>query len=124
MRWLRENSEVIEALGTLLTAFVAAAALIGVKIQIDSSAKVAEAQSAREIYRDFLELSIANPDLADPGQCPAFTPARSIAYTYYLEYMLYTAEQVTQMDAEWQSTFDNTFEEHLDALCASNDWSG
>ncbi|MGB0798574.1 MAG: hypothetical protein ACPGRD_04580 [Planktomarina sp.] len=124
MNWLRRNADVLEGIGAILTALVAVAALIGVKVQMDANARVAEAQSARDIYRGFLALSIDNPDLADPGTCPQFTPAREVAYAHYFEYMLYTAEQVIRMDSDWETSFDLVLENHLQMICSTDNWAG
>lgn len=122
--WMGRNSDALQGLGALLTAVVAAVALVGVKLQIDASANQAEAQSAREIYRGFLSLSLSNPDLADPGRCPAFDDRQTTQYEAYLEYMFYTAEQVTKMDPEWDGVFAEVFERHADVICESADWGG
>ncbi|MEM1301574.1 MAG: hypothetical protein AAGH17_03245, partial [Pseudomonadota bacterium] len=60
MAWLKRNAEALQAIGALLTAAVAIAALVGVKWQLDAAERISQAQSAREIYRDFVALSLAN----------------------------------------------------------------
>lgn len=122
--WLRRNSEILEGVGAIITAFVAVAALIGVKVQIDASARLAQTQSAREIYRDFLALSITHPKYAEPDNCTQMSTEEAVAYTHFFEYFLYTMEQVTAMDPAWSETFVNSLEPHQIALCLENDWSG
>ena len=38
MRWIKDNAPSIEAIAALITALVAVAALIGVKLQLDANA--------------------------------------------------------------------------------------
>ena len=67
--WLESNSRALQALAGLITALLALLALIGVKWQIDASFDSQREQSARDIYREFLNLSISNPEFADPDYC-------------------------------------------------------
>ena len=68
-KWLDSRAKAIQALGVIVTMFAALAAVIGVKLQIDANARQQREQSAREIYREYLALSIARP--------PQLNPARS-----------------------------------------------
>ena len=124
MSRLRQNAPVIEALASLLMALVAALALIGVKLQIDAQDRTAREQSAREIYREFLAITVANPTLAAPDACMGLTGPENPAYDAYLEYLLYTAEQTIALDADWEPTIAQWFDNHAPVLCAIEDWSG
>jgi len=124
MRWFRENAQVVEAAATLLMALVAALALIGVKLQIDANDLVQREQSARDIYRNFLALTVAHPDLAQPDACRGLTGPPDPAYTAYLEFLLYTAEQTIGLDPDWEPTITPWLENHAQVLCAISDWSG
>ena len=124
MSWLRRNAEAVQAIGTLLTAALAIVALIGVKWQLDGAERISQAQTAREIYRDFVALSLSNPELADPGLCPEFSDKQDIQYDHFVEYMLYTAEQVIEADPEWASTFEGVLEPHTTYFCATSGWNG
>ncbi len=124
MSWLRHNGEALQGIGAILTALIAVVALAGVKFQIDAQEKVSREQAAREIYREFLALSIANPELADPGTCPDFDDATSVKYDHYLEHLLYTAEEVMNANPEWEGTFTAAFATHGTAICSETDWSG
>ncbi len=106
------------------TALVALLALVGVKLQIDATAQVQATQSARDIYRGFLELSIAQPDLAHPAECRGTGDDPDPAYHAYLDYLLYTTEQVTALDPVWDGVMDGWLENHIDALCVYTDLSG
>ncbi|MEO0484914.1 MAG: hypothetical protein AAF092_03255 [Pseudomonadota bacterium] len=119
MNWLRRNAEALQAVGALLTAAFAIVALVGVKWQLDTSERIARETQARDIYRSFLALSLAQPNYAEPGQCPGFEGAEATAYDYYMEYTLYTAEQVIEMDPAWEGTFEEVFSQHLDWLCGA-----
>ena len=123
MNWLGRNSNAVQALSAILTALVATAALIGVKYQIDASYRVQREQSAKEIYREMLNISIANPDYASPDFCALKQSPKLAAYESYVEYVLYTAEQVLEMDPGWAATFEGHLESHADYICSTKEWS-
>jgi hypothetical protein len=52
----------VQAIAAIMTAVIALSALIGAKFQIYASAKVQPAQSARDLYREFLQLSVSKPN--------------------------------------------------------------
>lgn len=120
MSWLRQNADALQALAAIATLLVALGALIGVKVQIDATDRLNKQQSAREIYREYLSLSITNPAFSAPNYCALETgpPATLNGYSNYLEYTLYTAELMMQADDGWDSTFQGIFDTHTAALCA------
>jgi hypothetical protein len=124
LNWLHRNSNAVQAFAALTTAVVALAALIGVKYQIDASYRVQREQSSKEIYREMLNISIANPDFAAPDYCALKQSPKLPAYEAYVEYVLYTAEQVLEMNREWQPTIQGQLETHAGFICATDDWSG
>lgn len=121
--WLERHAKAIQALGAIVTMLAAVAALVGVKIQIDASARQAREQSARDIYREFLNLSIARPELAEPNYCEISGSPNEAAYENYLEYTLYTAEQLRSVSPDWDATMLEHLAAHRAALCADGDWS-
>ena len=124
MRWLERHSQALQALGALLTAVFALVALLGVKLQLDTTERISREAQARDIYRSYLSLSINTPQFASPGQCPSFNETELGAYYTYVEYLLYTAEQVTAMDASWAETFEVALSDHLAFICTEDDWNG
>jgi hypothetical protein len=116
MRWLNANAGALQGAATVLTAAIALAALVGVKVQIDAADRLAAEQSARDIYREFLALSLQNPKFSAAGGCVA--EADRAAYGDYVDYMLYMAEQVLAADKDWQPAIDDLFERHGAAICA------
>ena len=124
MNWLERHSKALQALSAIVMAVVAVAALAGVKYQIDASYRVQREQSAKEIYREFLNISIANPDFAAPDYCALRRTPRRAAYEAYAEYLLYTAEQVIAMDGAWAATFDEQLKTHAAYICAEPDLIG
>lgn len=124
MNWLSKHAQALQALGALMTVLIAIAALIGVKWQIDSAARIAQAQTAREFYRDYVALSLAQPKFANPAACPEFSNDETTSYEYYVEYLLYTAEQVIEADPDWAGTFESEFESHLSYICTITDGAG
>lgn len=123
MNWLGKHSGTLQALSSVITAAVAVVALIGVKHQIDASYRVQQGQSAREIYREMLNISIANPEYASPDYCALKQSPKFPAYESYVEYVLYTAEQVIEMDPGWAATIEGHLETHRQYMCSIEDWS-
>lgn len=121
-RWVKSNAEPLEAVGTLLTALVAVVALLGVKWQLDENDRLQREQGARETYREFLKLGMERPDLATGDICRISDPDRQTAYAHYVEYALYTAEQVLAADPEWQEPMRQALEPHSNYLCGKQDW--
>jgi hypothetical protein len=120
MNWLNRNSAALQALAALMTVAVAVVALVGVKLQVDASYRVQREQSAKEIYREFLNLSITNPDLAEPNYCALSKTPKLPAYESFVTYLLYTAEQVIDMDESWAATMQQHLEVHRDYLCLAH----
>jgi hypothetical protein len=58
MSWLNCNSNALQTIAAIIAALVAIVALIGIKFQVDASYRV---QSANEIYRELLNISVAKP---------------------------------------------------------------
>jgi hypothetical protein len=124
MKWLDQHHGAIQALAGLLTFCVAIAALIGVKVQIDAAERTQREQSARDIYREFLNLSIAQPDLAKPNYCAIIEPKQRVAYENYVTYMLYASEQILDALPDWEATINGHLTNHRDILCSERGWAG
>jgi hypothetical protein len=120
MNWLDRNSSALQAIAAIVTAIVAMVALIGIKFQVDASYRVQREQSAKEIYRELLNISIANPDFAAPNFCVLKQSPKFLAYESYVDYVLYTAEQVIDMDGSWSSTIESHLEVHANYICSSD----
>ncbi len=121
--WLESHSKSVQAIGTLVTALVAIAALIGVKVQIDSAARLQQEQSARDIYREFLNISISRPEFSEPDYCALKGSSQESAYKNYVEYLLYTSEQILSVTPEWESTLAEHLGAHEQYVCSVADWS-
>jgi hypothetical protein len=113
----------IQAACAVVTAFLTLAAVIGVKLQIDAAAQQAREQSARDIYREYLNLSISRPELADPDYCKVTSGPQAEAYASYVEYFLYTSEQLLAADPKWEEGLGGRLEDHRDYLCTIKEWS-
>lgn len=124
MSWLSRHAEAIEAVAALLTACIALVALIAVPLQIRANAALQAEQSARDIYREFVALSVSKPQFAAPDYCALQqSPTEFAAYSYYIEYLLYTAEQVTSVSPEWEGTIQSHLIQHQDFFCSNPDWN-
>ena len=121
MAFLNRNAGAIQALGAILTVVLALAALIGVKVQIDAADRIQRAQSARDIYREFLNLSVANPKFSQPDFCVLTKGADAGAYESYVNYLLYSAEQLLAVDAEWEGVLRTDIEPHAALVCDMDD---
>ena len=123
MNWFECHSKGLQAIAAIITAAAAIVALVGVKLQVDATYRVQREQSAKEIYRELLNLSIANPDFVAPDYCTLKQSPKFPAYESYVDYVLYTAEQVIDMDASWSATIEAHLDAHADYIC-SNDATG
>ena len=115
--WFRKNAQ---ALGALFSA----AALFGILFQVYAADKAQRAQSARDIYREFVALTINKPELASFQWNPDAPEKDRIAYEAYVEYLLYTSEQVIAASPEWQATMIGWFENHATYLCTFTELGG
>lgn len=123
MTWLKRYATEIQTLGAIVTALVALAALIGVKMQIDATAAIQQEQSARDIYREFLNLSISKPEFAEPDYCAIKGTPNEAAYRNYVDYLLYTAEQTMDASPDWETTMRDHMTAHDQYLCTQGDWA-
>jgi hypothetical protein len=121
--WFERNHKAISAISAGLTALLAFAALIGVKVQIDGAARIQQEQSARDIYREYLNLSVQKPEFAAPDYCVISKTNQLAAYQAYVDYLLYTGEQVLSVDPDWEETIDASLKPHAAYLCeAENEY--
>jgi hypothetical protein len=121
MDFLNRNASAVQAISAILTVLLALAALIGVKLQIDASDRIQRAQSARDIYREYLALAVNKPEFSNPDYCKFINTPQQAAYENYVEYMLYTAEQTVAVDADWAGTFAHAFTAHRQYICSLDD---
>jgi hypothetical protein len=117
MDWLNRYSNALQAIGTLAAAVVAIVALLGIKWQIDATYDSQREQSARDIYREFLSLSVANPDLARPDYCALRGGPRGAAYESYVDYMLYSMQQSLELEPVLGVTYADDLKLHSAYLC-------
>ncbi len=121
--WFEKYGKVLQGVAAVSAALIALAALIGVKVQIDAAARAQQVQSARDIYREFLNLSINKPEFAEPDYCAIKGGAQDAAYKNYVEYLLYTSEQILSVAPEWDGALTEHLAAHDQYLCSVPDWS-
>ncbi|MEM7438168.1 MAG: hypothetical protein AAF393_01120 [Pseudomonadota bacterium] len=120
MRWLKNNSELVEALAAAITALVALAALVGVKLQLDATDRLQQAQSARDAYRSHLALAVAHPHFASPpDSCALMAGPQAVAYYAYVDHLLYAAEQMLTTADGWEDTFWAELAPHKTYVCSA-----
>lgn len=117
-RWLGKNSEHIVAIGAVVTAVAALVALVVIPLQIRSADLIQRDQTAREIYREFLNLTVQKPDLASGHYCQMTDENQRIAYEAYVDYLFYTAEQMIESDPAWKGPMASYFGDHLEFICS------
>lgn len=118
LSFLNRNTDAIRAIGSLISAAAAVAACIFIPLQIASSERNSRETAAREIYREFLNISIQRPELASQDLCAFTNPIRRSAYESYVDYLLYSAEQLIALDqADWESTVLLDLSPHRAYLC-------
>jgi hypothetical protein len=122
--WFDKHGNAVQGIAAIATALIALSALIGVKVQIDAAANIQQEQSARDIYREFLNLSISKPEFSEPDYCAIRGSPQEAAYKNYVDYLLYTSEQMLSVSPEWESTLSEHLEVHAQYLCGLSDLSG
>lgn len=118
--WLRRNAEPLGALGALATAFAAATALIVIPYQVGQADLIQRDQTAREIYREFLNLTVQKPELAGADFCTLADANQVTAYGAYVDYLLYTAEQMIETSEDWRVPMIGYLQDHRSYLCDPN----
>ena len=121
LNWFERNNKAVSAISAAVTAILALAAIIGIKVQIDGAAKIQREQSARDIYREYLNLSVQKPEFAAPDYCAIAKTNQVAAYQAYVDYLLYTGEQVLSVDADWAATIDDALKPHAAYLCDTDE---
>ena len=106
-----------------MTVLIALGALVGVKLQIEASERLQKEQSARDIYREYLTISISRPVFARPDYCAIIGSENEAAYENYVEHLLYTAEQAIGTDPDWEPVFQRELDNHALYVCRADDWS-
>ncbi len=116
--WLSRNAERLGAVSALATAFAALSVLVVVPWQIAAADRIQRDQTAREIYREFLNLTVQKPDLATADYCTLHEPAQIAAYSAYVDYLFYTAEQMIDTSPEWRGPMAAYLQAHMAYLCS------
>ena len=120
--WLIRNSEPLQAIGALATAFAALTALGVIPYQVAQADRIQRDQTAREIYREFLGLTVQKPELANADYCALKDPKEQTAYAAYVEYLLYTSEQMIDTSPDWRAPMASYLEDHMAYLCSEGVW--
>lgn len=120
--WFDKHGNAVQGIAAIITVLIAVSALVGVKVQIDASAKTQQVQSARDIYREFLTLSISKPEFAEPDYCAIKGTPQEAAYKYYVDYLLYTSEQMLAVSPDWEAALSEHLEAHAEYICGVPNW--
>lgn len=117
-QWLVRNAEPLQAVGAIATAFAAITALIVIPYQTSVADRIQRDQTAREIYREFLNLTVQKPELATADYCALKEPNQIAAYSAYVDYLLYTAEQMVDTSPDWRAPMAGYLGDHMAYLCS------
>lgn len=119
--WVGRNADKLQALAAVLTAAAALVALIVIPLQIGSADLIQRDQTAREIYREFLSMTVQKPELASGRYCAMDEENQRIAYEAYVDYLFYTTEQMVESDPGWEVPMATYFKDHLEFICSRDD---
>jgi hypothetical protein len=109
-------------LGAIATAFAALTALVVIPYQVSQADRIQRDQTAREIYREFLNLTVQKPELANADYCALKDESQTTAYAAYVEYLLYTSEQMIDTSPAWRAPMASYLEDHMAYLCSEGIW--
>jgi hypothetical protein len=121
--WLEKHATALQALSAIGALIAVVGGIVGIKVQLNASAQLQREQSARDIYREFLNLSINQPKFSAPDYCAISGTADEAAYENYVQYMLYTGEQVLTALPGWEPTMAEHLDAHKELLCGESDWT-
>lgn len=121
--WLTKNAEPFQAVGALATAFAALTALVVIPYQVAQADRIQRDQTAREIYREFLNLTVQKPELANADYCALKDPKDQTAYAAYVDYLLYTAEQMIDTSPDWRAPMASYVADHMSYICSTDVWN-
>lgn len=120
MKWWSRNAESIEAAAAVITALVAVVALVGIKVQLDTTERLQQAQSARDAFRAHLSLASTLPQFARPQDaCALIESTDGGSYEAFVDHLLYSAEQMLAISEGWESTFLKELAVHSDYICSA-----
>jgi hypothetical protein len=123
MGGLARHAAALGALSAVITALAAVLALIVIPWQLAATDRIQRGQTAREIYREFLALTVNRPELAVADWCAIRDTRDGAAYEAYVDYLLYTAEQALDTGPDWQAPMREHLADHLPFLCSQPDLS-
>lgn len=122
MKWISRHAAFLEAVSAVVTALIAVIALVAVKFQLDAADALQRAQSARDAYRSHLALAVAHPRYARPDNvCELLNANEAGAYEAFVDHLLYSAEQMLNVEAGWEYTFLTALQDHASYICSSAD---
>lgn len=112
----------MEAIGAIATAFAALTALVVIPYQVAQADRIQRDLTAREIYREFPSLTMQKPELANADYCALKDPKDQTAYAAYVEYLLYTSEQMIDTSDDWCALMAGYLRDHMAYLGNEGVW--
>jgi hypothetical protein len=113
-------------LAQMVSAFVAAVALIAIYFQVNLARINALRASARQVYLSYSQATLQYPQLAKPNYRQLkenSDPTDLIRYQIYVANMLTAYDEILQIidEPEWIAAFDYDITDHMPYLCEQND---
>jgi hypothetical protein len=123
---LEGRAGTIQAIGSIVTAVIACAALGIATWQVLEGRNAQREATATQIWRDHMQGAIQNPQLAAPDYCRLKTDAADrTRYEYFVGLMLFAGEEILRLDAkvaDWTDIIGREAAQHARYLCADLDW--
>jgi hypothetical protein len=120
MSWINRHAPAVEACAAAITACVAVAALIGVKIQLDEAERLLTAAAARDAYRGHLALAVTQPGFAAPlNTCSMLENETATSYVAFVDHLLYSVELMLVSETGWDPVFLDLLAPHTDYICSA-----
>jgi hypothetical protein len=109
-------SQRISAAAAVSSFMVAAGALGYVAHQIDQNRAISRETAARQIFRQYLELAVNNPELSVPDLDDMTEPAKRDRYDNFVTHMLFACEEILAAffkEKGWRDGCEFHIERHL-----------
>jgi hypothetical protein len=109
----------------IASAVVSLLALGAIYLQVQANFKRERENSAREIYRGYLQMAVQHPQLAYPENAAAIAAMGredKARYGWFVSYLLYTCEQILATfpeDRGWWLTCQEQVAYHAPYICTS-----
>jgi hypothetical protein len=116
---LREEAEFLAAMATMFAGIISLGAFLVVFYQMKATEHLENRSFARELYKELVAIQIEHPDVVsvDWSKKDSYTSEQQIAYEAYIEFILYTADHLLELDPKWKMVMKAWLEQEVVYLC-------